>query len=107
MTEVELQRAVIDCAHLFGWRVAHFRAARMGDGQWRTPVEGDGAGFPDLVMARERVIFAELKSQRGHLSEPQRQWSTRLVSAEAEVYLWRPSDWTSGAIEAVLRRGTP
>jgi VRR-NUC domain len=106
LSEEELQSAVIELAHLFGWVVAHFRPAKTERG-WRTAVSADGAGFPDLVLVRERVIFAELKSQRGHLSEQQRMWSTSLVQAGAEIYTWRPAQWTSGEIEAVLRERAP
>lgn len=48
ISEAELQSAVIELARTLGYRVAHFRAARTAQG-WRTPVEADGAGFPDLV----------------------------------------------------------
>jgi VRR-NUC domain-containing protein len=102
MSEAELQDAVIDLAHLLGWQVAHFRPARTDRG-WRTPVAADGAGFPDCVLVRDRVVYAELKSSKGALSVAQRRWLDSLDRAGAEVYIWRPADWTSGAIEQVLR----
>lgn len=38
-----------------------------------------GKGFPDLVMAkRNRVVFAELKSEKGPVSEDQEEWLTVL-----------------------------
>jgi hypothetical protein len=107
MTEAELQSAVIETARLFHWRVAHFRPALTAKG-WRTPVEGDGAGFPDLVLVRRpvtrraRLIFAELKSATGNLSVEQQQWLA-VLEPVAETFLWRPAHWTSGAIEEVLR----
>ena len=67
MTETELQAAVIEVAHLFGWRCAHFRPAMTKHG-WRTPVAADGAGWPDLLLCRERTIAVELKSAKGRLS---------------------------------------
>lgn len=103
MTEAQLQAAVIDVARFLGWRVAHFRPARTASG-WRTPVGADGAGFPDLVLVRDRVVYAELKAERGRLGPAQRVWLDILEAAGAEVYLWGPVDWHSGAIDAVLGR---
>ena len=76
MTEADLQQGVIQLARLFGYRVAHFRPAQTAKG-WRTPVQADGKGFPDLVMIhreRRRIIFAELKAARGQLSTDQELW---------------------------------
>jgi len=100
VTESELQENVVKMAHLLRWRVAHFRPAQNAAGRWSTPVSADGAGFPDLVLARDRiVIFAELKADGGRLSDAQRDW----LSALPDSYLWRPSDWKSGEIERTLR----
>lgn len=99
-TEADFQTYVIDLAHLYKWRVAHFRTARTEKG-WRTPVSADGKGFPDLVLVRDRVIYAELKSDSGRLSSEQEAWLEDLAAAGAETYVWRPSDRT--AVEAALR----
>lgn len=109
MTEAELQRNVIELAHLFGWRVAHFDRVPVKRGQrvlYMTPVMADGAGFPDLVLVRDRVIFAELKRRavKSSVSDEQAAWHTSLLSAGAEFYLWEWSDWTAGTIEDLLRR---
>lgn len=104
MNEAELSANVIEAARLRGWVVAHFRPARTEHG-WRTPVEADGAGFPDLVLARPpRLIFAELKGERGRLSEPQQAWLELLGEVEGplEVFVWRPEHWLAGAVDAVL-----
>lgn len=65
-------------------------------------------GFPDLVIAGHgRVLFAELKTERGRLTDPQQRWLNTLRECGAEVYLWRPSDWEQ--IVQILnerRRGT-
>jgi hypothetical protein len=112
MTEAQLQAAVIDLAHLLGWKVAHFRPARTARG-WRTPVSADGAGFPDLVLAKpgQPVIFAEVKPERGHLRPDQTDWLRTLdESAGCKAVLWRPADWHTGTIEQALRphpRTTP
>jgi hypothetical protein len=103
MTEKELQRAVIKLAHVFHWKVCHFRPARTAKG-WRTPVEADGAGFPDLVLVRGRhVMFRELKGDKGRLSPAQWAWLAALRGAEANVGVWTPADWRSGLIWAELK----
>src|SRR5262245_11699162 len=102
MTERELQDAVVECARVLGWLVHHTRPARTSGG-WRTPVQGD-AGFPDLVLARERVVFAELKAGRGRPTAAQEAWLARLEAAGAETYVWRDRHWRSGAVDETLRR---
>lgn len=103
MTEAELQTGVIELARLLGYRVAHFRPAKTEQG-WRTPVQADGKGFPDLVLVgRGRVLFVELKSDKGIKSPDQEAWQSSLDDAGALVFTWRPSMWSSGAIEQVLR----
>lgn len=54
--------------------------------------KGSRSGFPDRVLIRDRAIFAELKTEKGPVSDTQREWLTGLAKAQAEVYLWRPSD---------------
>jgi VRR-NUC domain len=49
------------------------------------------SGFPDLVLVRDRVIFAELKREGGKLSAAQREWVEALEKAGAETYVWFPS----------------
>ena len=94
---------VINYARMLGWLTAHFRPARTDRG-WRTPVQGDGTGFPDLVLVRDRVIFVETKSARGRISNSQRIWQNALINAGAEYYVWTPREWET--IEAVLKRDT-
>lgn len=92
VTERDWQRQVTDAADLYGWSWAHFRPARTDRG-WRTPVSGPlGAGFPDLVLVRERVIYVELKAEGARLSPAQREIHDRLRDAGAELHVWRPSD---------------
>lgn len=90
--ERDVQESIIHLAHAFGWRVAHFRPARTDQG-WRTAVAADGAGFPDLVLVRDRVIFAEVKRGGQHPRPHQVEWLNGLSSAGAEVYVWTLSDW--------------
>lgn len=109
MSERELQDAVIELAKLLGWKAAHFRPARTGKG-WRTPMQGD-PGFPDVVLAREgRVLFLELKAERGKLSFSQEQWLEALACEcddrpcpHPGVLVIRPENWTAGEVEELLR----
>ena len=107
MTEAELQDAVVELARFKGWRVAHVRPARTEKG-WRTAWSYDGLGFPDLTMVKGfRLIFAELKGERGQLAPEQRAWLEALLPpghyGGVEVYTWRPRDWLDGTVERVLR----
>jgi hypothetical protein len=98
ISEADLQTAVIDTARVFGWRVAHFRPARTKHG-WVTPVAADGKGFPDLVLVNDtRLLFVELKSDKGKPSREQEQWLEGLnqvaaVCDQVGVHLWTPADW--------------
>ena len=100
--ERSFQDAVVAVAQLAGWRCVHYRPARRQDGSWRVPGAYDAAGFPDLTLVRApRLVYAELKSERGRASEAQKEWLAALQLIPAvEVYLWRPSDWP--AITATL-----
>jgi hypothetical protein len=104
VTEKELTRSVIELAQLTGWRVAHFRPAQMANGEWRTAVQGDGKGFPDLVLAAlTAVLFVELKVGKGKLSPEQKVWRDRLLAAGADWQLWTDADWAEGRILAALK----
>lgn len=91
---------VLALAAVHGWRRAHFRPARVLDRRtgaetWRTPVQGDGAGFPDLILARgSRLIAAELKADDAPAGLPveQAKWLHAFDAAGAETYVWRPRD---------------
>jgi hypothetical protein len=104
LTEAEFTAQVIAFARLHRWRVAHFRPALTRRG-WRTAVQGDGAGFPDLVCVRGgRVVVAELKVGRGKTTEAQDDWLAAFGRTDARAYLWRgPDDWP--VIESVLAGG--
>lgn len=96
MDERQFQSAVIDAAHTFGWMVAAFRPAQTAHG-WRTPVQGDGKGWPDLVLVhpeRRLVWFRELKvGKRAKLDPAQRRWAEVLDDAGANWLVWRPDFW--------------
>lgn len=93
VTERQLQQAIVDTARLLGWIVYHTHDSRRSE-----------PGFPDLVLVRDRVVYAELKRTGGHLSPAQQRWIQTLRSAGAEVHVWKPCDWTGGTVEQTLRR---
>lgn len=100
VTEAEFQTLVIDLAHVLGYRVAHFRPCQTGRG-WRTPVQADGAGFPDLVIVgRGRVVVAELKRETAKASDAQLAWIAAFADAGVSAFVWRPGDL--GAIAVIL-----
>lgn len=92
MTERDLTRAVIDFA-----KQQHFLVYHTFLSKWSE------AGFPDLCLVRERVIWVELKSERGKLSERQMEWLETLKAAGAETYVWRPEDWPDAVAKTLLR----
>lgn len=107
ISEKAFQAQVIRLAELNGWTlIYHTHDSRRS-----------AKGFPDLVICRPgRIIFAELKRQRGKVSAEQQQWLEALWAAVRaqwlynghdedtpdvlQAFLWRPSDWEQ--IEHVL-----
>ncbi len=74
-----------------GWLCYHTRDSRHSP-----------AGFPDLVLARPwsstsrgRLLFAELKSRQGKVTQEQAVWIDvlRHTISEVDVRVWKPSDW--------------
>ena len=91
-SEKDFQQAVRDLAALLGWTV------------WCTWNSlHSPAGEPDLRMVRPpRYVVAELKSERGRLTQDQREALGLLAGCPGvETYLWRPGDWPE--IEEVLK----
>lgn len=102
MTEIEFEKAIVELAHMFGWLVASFRPAQTGKG-WRTPVKYDGKGWPDLVLIHGDgyMIFAEIKTDVGRLSDEQKAWAAHIERCitnigaypdEVRYCLWKPKD---------------
>jgi hypothetical protein len=93
VTEADFQKIVINIAQGSGWLVHHVMPSMNKRGVWATHELGDH-GFPDLVLEHPqgRVIFAELKSDKGKLSPLQSRWLTVLEQAGAAAHTWRPAD---------------
>jgi len=85
VTEADLREQVRDLCNLFGWKM-YF--------SW-TSIHSP-RGFPDLVLAhpsKKHVIFTELKSEKGKVTEEQQEWLDILRQCGQEVYVWRPGDF--------------
>jgi hypothetical protein len=90
--ERALHDQVLALARLYAWRVYFTFDSR------RSP-----PGFPDLCLVRgNRLLFCELKTQRGRLTTDQAAWLEDLRATSAEVYCWRPADLPQ--VAAILRR---
>jgi hypothetical protein len=94
MTERDLQSTIVQAARMFGWLVAHHHDSRR---QVRPSVfvgDADAAGLPDLVMVRrDRVLFVELKREKGRTTPAQDQWLDALAASGCvEALVVRPSD---------------
>lgn len=63
-------------------------------------------GFPDLVLVSSRhgrILFRELKTDKGRVSPDQRKWIDGLTAAGADAGVWRPEDLRSGRVTQELR----
>jgi len=145
INERELQAAVITLARSLGWGITQSAAKAIATeadqyGVTPPPLEGliyhpryslgSEPGWPDLTLMRRRdrrLVFAELKTEKGRLSDRQLEvmallgaiagddWMLELPMAERlemrgipdvpkiQTFVWRPSDLASGAIAEVLR----
>jgi hypothetical protein len=87
--ERDFQQRVIEVARLKGWLVYSIPDSRRAT----------LAGFPDLTLIRKkdkRLIFAELKREKGRVSPAQQDVLDALgVISDVSVYVWRPSQWQS------------
>jgi hypothetical protein len=101
MSEAEWQQQVVDLAGLLNWRHLHVRRS-IGKGQrWTTAT--NVKGFPDLLLWHEiqqRVIGAELKTEKGRVTPEQKEVLRSLGAAGVEVYVWRPADLLQ--VQAIL-----
>lgn len=94
--EAHFQTRVVNLARLLGYRRIYH--------PW-TSVHS-ASGWPDLVLCKPpRLIFAELKAERGRVMPAQQGWLDDLAACGQEVYVWRPSDWA--VIVGVLQGARP
>ncbi len=105
------------------WEWKQICHARTTEKQWQQRVEGvlrqygflvfhtlrskgSTPGFPDICAVKgERLLFIELKTEKGKLSEHQRTWLDALAAVPcAEVHVWRPEVhvWRPSQFDEVL-----
>ena len=117
ISEEQFQQQVIDLATLRGWRCYHTRdSRRSAEGfpdlvlarverkltnlqaaelraHFQAALQIDRV-VPMLSPPLGRIIFAEMKAQKGRPSVEQQAWLALLLDTrKVEVYLWRPSDF--------------
>lgn len=82
LSEADWQELVVQFARIRGWTVYHPYDSRKS-----------APGWPDLVLMRPpELIFAELKTMRGRVTQAQEQILDLLRACGQEAYLWRPID---------------
>ena len=96
MSEAEYLAQIISLLELLGWEYYHVF-------EQRAYARRTSKGFPDIVAIRHtRVLFLEVKSERGKVSPEQKTWLNALKATGNEAYVLRPSDWE--AVVALLKR---
>lgn len=80
VSEKQFQSHLVMYAKNRGWMVYHTYDSRRCE-----------PGFPDLVLVRDRVLYRELKSEKGRVTPAQKAWGEALVAAGADFAIWRPS----------------
>ena len=80
-SEKELQSRIERLAKITGWLYYHTFDSRRST-----------SGFPDVTLCEPRrgVVFAELKSGTGRLTDEQREWLLALAATGETACLWRP-----------------
>jgi hypothetical protein len=84
--EKDFQQRVVQLARLNKWKIFAIPDSR------RASI----AGYPDLTLwnpKQKRIIWVELKREKGKTSPAQDEVIEELRQCGAEVYVWRPSDW--------------
>lgn len=92
LTEKAWLGQIVQLAKTLGWKCYHPFLSIHSE-----------RGFPDLTLVRERVVFVELKTEKGKLSPHQVNWVDSLRMAGAEVRVWRPSNWDE-AVKILSKR---
>lgn len=99
MSEAVLQARVLAHARVLGWMAYHTHDSRRSQ-----------PGFPDLVLVSERqgrVLYRELKTERGRLSDAQRVWLRALTAAGQDAGVWRPMDLFTDRVTQALMNHEP
>ena len=85
ITEREFSWRVEELLKIYGWKFYHVVDQRHY-------ARRTTKGFPDYTAAKEpRLVFFELKSEKGKLTPEQKKWIDLLIACGQEVYIWKPS----------------
>ncbi len=80
----------IDAYRLCGYRATHFRPGMVADGTYRTAIQGDGAGFPDIFAVKEKpprlISTTEVKVPGGKQSPAQIDWGRVLTGTPGVIH---------------------
>lgn len=85
MLEKQLEQQIVGTktnpglARILGWKAYHTLRS-----------QGSEPGYPDWTLIRERVVWLELKTEKGVVSDRQVEWLRALRDAGAEAYIVRP-----------------
>ena len=100
ISEKDFMRQVKDLAKVFHWRVYHPFLSKWSE-----------RGFPDLSMVKEFgnnqaiMVMAELKSDKGKLTEAQKEWLDLLSKVEGVyTFVWYPHQFDDIVL---ILSGTP
>ena len=99
MSEKDFQAGVLKLARFHGFQLRY----HTHDSRRSAP------GFPDLVLVNTRtgrVLFRELKTNKGRVSPDQQAWLDGLTACGMDAGVWRPNDLDSGRVLAELRGQT-
>ena len=94
--EKDLQRAVIDLAERLGWRVMHIHDSRREVRPGMCVGDREVRGWPDLTLVhpgKGRIMWRELKSSTGTLTDAQRGWLHDLRCCGMDAGVWTTDDW--------------
>lgn len=105
--EEGLMVAAAELLQLHHFLVFHQRPARMADGTWRSAVQFDGAGFPDLIAVRPEcpIIAIEVKADTA-VSKDQKDWLFAFQGSDRLIAVLRPQGWAAFclAVEALVQQ---
>ena len=90
--EKHFQAQVIKIAKAFGWTYYHT--------YWS---KNSPAGFPDLVLVKNKILYRELKTEKGRLTPAQKMWGENIKKAGGDWDVWRPS--MADKIQEELKNG--
>lgn len=99
MLEKDFQTGVLKLAQFHGFTLRY----HTHDSRRSAP------GFPDLVLVNTRtgrVLFRELKTNKGRVSPEQSEWLDGLTACGMDAAVWRPNDLDDGRVLAELRGQT-